>query len=70
MFRLDKYSQIVNRDELLYYQDQMPAALSCDPNFQLFIDLCKEHDISSILSKKEDWYNLFFVKHKLLSMFA
>ena len=70
LFRLDKYSQIVNRDELLYYQDQMPAALSCDPNFQLFIDLCKEHDISSILSKKEDWYNLFFVKHKLLSMFA
>ena len=70
LFRLDKYRQIENRDELIYYQNQIPNAMSCEPDFQLFIDLCKEHDISSILNKKEDWYNLFFVKHKLLSMFA
>lgn len=70
LFRLDKYRQIENRDELLYYQDQIPRAMSCEPNFQQFIDLCKEHDISSILNKKEDWYNLFFVKHRLLSIFT
>lgn len=70
LFRLDKYRQIENRDELIYYQDQIPDAMSCEPDFQLFTGLCKEHDISSILNKKEDWYNLFFVKHKLLSMFA
>lgn len=70
LFRLDKYKDIVNRDELLYYQDQIQSAMSCEPNFQQFIDLCKEHDISSILNKREDWYNLFFVKHRLLSMFA
>jgi DNA polymerase-1 len=70
LFRLDKYRQIENRDELLYYQEQIPNAMSCEPDFQQFTDLCKEHDISSILNKKEDWYNLFFVKHKLLSMFA
>lgn len=70
LFRLDKYHQIENRDELIYYRDQIPDAMSCEPDFQLFTDLCKEHDISSILNKKEDWYNLFFVKHKLLSMFV
>ena len=70
LFRLDKYRQIENRDELIYYQEQMPNAMSCEPDFQQFIDLCREYDINSNLSKKEDWYNLFFVKHKLLSMFA
>ena len=70
LFRLDKYKDISYRDELIYYQDQIKATADCEPNFTQFIDLCKEHDISSILSKKEDWYNLFFVRHKLLSMFA
>ena len=70
LFRLDKYRQIVNRDELLYYQDQLAVAKNCEPNYQQFLDLCQEHDINSILNKREDWYRLFFVKHKLLSMFA
>jgi len=70
LFRLDKYRQIANRDELLYYQEQLSRAESYEHSFQKFIDLCKEHDISSILNKKEDWYNLFFVKQRLLSMFA
>lgn len=70
LFRLDKYRSIENREELLYYKEQVANTERCVPDFQQFIDLCKEHDINSILSKKEDWYNLFFVKHKLLSMFA
>lgn len=70
LFRLDKYKQVENRDELLYYNEQMQITVNCEPNFQHFIDLCKDHDISSIISKKEVWYNLFFVKHKLLSMFV
>ena len=70
LFRLDKYRSIENRDELLYYKEQVVNTKNCVPDFQQFIDLCKYHDINSILSKKEDWYNLFFVKHKLLSMFA
>lgn len=70
LFRLNKFRDPANQDELTYYQDQLPNAINCEPDFQQFIDLCKEHDISSILNKKEDWYNLFFVKHKLLSMFA
>jgi len=70
LFRLDKYKSIENRDELIYYQEQIPAALNCEPNFQQFLDLCQEYDMNSILNKKEDWYNLFFVKHRLLSMFV
>ena len=70
LFRLDKYKDADNEDELLYYQEQMPAALSVEPCYQQFLDLCKEHDINNILNKKEDWYNLFFVKHRLLSMFV
>jgi len=70
IFRLDRYRSIDNRDELMYYQNQMPAVLSCVPNFQQFIELCQEHDINSILNKREDWYNLFFVKSRLLSMFV
>lgn len=70
LFRLDKYKSVENRDELIYYQEQIPATLSCEPNFQQFLDLCQEHNMNSILNKKEDWYNLFFVKHRLLSMFV
>jgi DNA polymerase-1 len=70
LFRLDKYRAIENRDELLYYQDQLAVAENCEPSYQQFLDLCQEHDINSILNKREDWYRLFFVKHKLLSMFA
>ena len=70
LFRLDKYRDISNRDELLYYQEQMTRATSCEPEFQQFIDLCKEHDINFIINKKEYWYNLFFVKHRLLSLFV
>jgi DNA polymerase-1 len=70
LFRLDKYKDTDNRDELLYYQEQMPGALSMEPCYQEFLDLCQVYDINNILNKKEDWYNLFFVKHRLLSMFA
>jgi len=70
LFRLDKFKDIDNKDELLYYQEQMPAVLSIEPCYQQFIDMCKEHDINNILNKREDWYNLFFVKHRLLSMFV
>lgn len=70
LFRLDRYRSIDNHDELIYYQGQMPAVLSWLPNFQQFIELCREHDMGSVLNKQEDWYNLFFIKSRLLSMFV
>lgn len=67
LFRLSKYKEYA--EELAYFDDQVVNAKSVESNYQSFIKLCIEHKLNNILSKKENWYNLFFVKSKLISLF-
>jgi DNA polymerase-1 len=69
LFRLTKYADKDMISEKEYYDQQLETSRTVLPNFKEFISLCEGSNISSILNKKEDWYGLFFVKHKLASLF-
>ena len=58
LFRLDLYEDFQNEKQ--YYKDQLEVKInSC---YKSFINYCKEYSFERILSKKEDWYNLFFME--------
>ena len=58
IFCLDKYESLP--DEKEYYREQLEVEI--EANYKEFIDYCKEYSFERILSKKENWYNLFFMK--------
>ncbi len=66
LFRLDAFEQ--NKDEMEYYRNQLVQEVASDwPAFQAE---CKNRQFNSILSKKESWYSLFFLRNKLQSLFV
>ena len=65
IFTLNKYSTIER--EAAYYADQLKESIKLDWN--KFLDLCNEHELFSITKNKHKWYNLFFLKSKLSSIF-
>jgi 5'-3' exonuclease len=58
IFCLDKYESLP--DEKEYYREQLEVKI--EASYKCFLDYCKEYSFERILSKKEDWYNLFFMK--------
>lgn len=69
LFRLNKFKDDSCADEYTYYQDQLQEAFKLKSDYNQFIKLCEDHNINSILSKKEEWYKLFYFKNKLLDLF-
>lgn len=69
LFRLDKYLDAENVDEREYYINQLNAAKEVTPNSYDFMELCKAHNMNNILQRTQDWYTLFFMKHKLQTLF-
>lgn len=69
LFRLDRYKDAGCGTERAWLERQLSEANTMCPNYQTFIQLCIEHKLNNILSKKDNWFNLFFVKHKLRSLF-
>jgi len=55
-------------EEQKYYEDQV--AINPEPNWQKFIQECKDREFNSFLKKKENLYSLFFLKNKLQMMFS
>jgi DNA polymerase-1 len=58
IFCLDKYESLP--DEKEYYREQLEVKV--EASYKEFINYCKEYSFERILSKKENWYNLFFMK--------
>ena len=54
-------------EESTYYKEQLDAPVNAD--WSSFIQACKERSFHSILKKKESWYNTFFLRNKLMSLF-
>lgn len=69
LFRLNKFKDSSCEDEYNYYQTQLRQALDLKSDYNQFIKLCEEHSINSIISKKEEWYKIFYFKNKLLDLF-
>ena len=58
IFCLDKYESLP--EEKQYYKEQLEVKInSC---YKSFLKYCKDFSFERILSKKEDWYNLFFME--------
>jgi 5'-3' exonuclease len=66
IFSLSKYSTMER--EMTYYADQLKGGI--DPDWDKFMDICNERELFSITKNKTKWYNLFFLKSKLTSMFS
>lgn len=66
LFNLSRLSY--EDDESLYYRDQLKSQV--EVSWSKFLEECKKRDFNSILKKKEAWHTLFFLKHKLASLFA
>jgi 5'-3' exonuclease len=66
IFSLSKYSTMER--EMTYYADQLKDGI--DPDWDKFMDICNERELFSITKNKTKWYNLFFLKSKLTSMFS
>jgi 5'-3' exonuclease len=56
-----------DHEETNYYKEQLDAPVTAD--WSSFIQACKERSFHSILKKKESWYNTFFLRNKLMSLF-
>lgn len=55
-------------EEKKYYEHQL--SVSVTPDWKSFVKECKEREFNSILKKKESWHTLFFLRHKLTSLFV
>jgi len=69
LFRLDRFKDQSCIDEYTYYVLQLKESENLKSDYQDFIALCVNHKINNILSKKEDWYQLFYFKNKLIDLF-
>ena len=58
IFCLDKYETIP--EEKQYYREQLEVKIKS--SYKTFLKFCKEYSFERILSKKENWYNLFFME--------
>ena len=65
LFCLSQHS--ISDREAEYYKNQQRDVA---PNWNGFLDKCKEFNFQSILKKKEAWYNNLFFKSKLLTLFS
>lgn len=65
LFKLGDFSTL--EEETAYYSEQLSKKTM--PNWNKFLDLCKEHSFNNILNKKETWYTHFFIKNKLQLLF-
>lgn len=68
LFRLNKFKDESCLSEFSYYQSQLDNSF-IESDYNGFIKLCEEHSINSIITKKEEWYKLFYLKNKLLNLF-
>lgn len=66
LFNLSRLSYDDQESE--YYRDQLIC--SVERNWSKFLLECEERKFNSILKKKESWHTLFFLKHKLASLFV
>lgn len=70
LFRLDKYLVGDNNAEFQYYIEQYDKIqLENKPDYHTFLQLCEDMKMAKILDRKEDWHNLFFLKHTLGALF-
>lgn len=69
LFKLSRFKDESCELELNYYENQLKLASDIESDYTKFIELCDEYSINSILTKKDVWYNLFFFKSKLLTLF-
>ena len=69
LFRLDRFKDKSCENEYTYYVSQLEDSENLKPKYESFINLCTDHKINTILSKKEDWYQLFYFKNKLIDLF-
>jgi 5'-3' exonuclease len=51
-----------------YYRDQL--GIDIGRSWSSFLVECEERKFNSIIKKKETWHTLFFLKHKLASLFV
>lgn len=58
IFCLDKYESLP--EEKQYYKEQLEVKI--DTCYKSFLKYCKDYSFERILSKKENWYNLFFME--------
>lgn len=65
LFNLNKIMN--NKEELEYYKEQLNNVV--ESSWNEFIIECKNHSFNNILSKKDQWYSLFFLRNKLQSLF-
>lgn len=68
IFRLDRYLDESCVEEYQSYTKQLQEAEEPTSNFTQFIEICKKLDIQNVISKKEEWYSIFFQQSKLLSL--
>lgn len=66
LFNLSKLSY--EDQESKYYKDQLERSI--DRSWSEFLTECSDRKFNSILKKKESWHTLFFLKHKLASLFT
>jgi 5'-3' exonuclease len=66
LFNLSRLSYEDQESE--YYRDQLNKVV--DRSWSSFLRECDERKFNSILKKKESWHTLFFLKHKLASLFV
>lgn len=57
-----------NLEEQQYYEQQLEQ--KTEPDWQKFLQECKDRDFNSFLKKNENLYSLFFLKNKLESLFG
>ena len=68
-YSLFNLSRLTYEDqESEYYRDQLEQ--NVDRSWSNFLVECDERKFNSILKKKESWHTLFFLKHKLASLFT
>ena len=57
-----------DNQESEYYRNQLSDSI--ERSWSKFLAECDERKFNSILKKKESWHTLFFLKHKLASLFV
>jgi len=66
LFRLDKYKE--DNEECDFYKQQCDQ--SSKLNWEQFLNLCERYELNSIITQKESWHDLFFMKNILTELFG
>jgi len=54
--------------EIAHYEEQFTQEPQL--NWNEFLNFCEKYELNSILKQKDSWYNMFFMKIKLKSLFS